>query len=121
METEVDTPRVDIFSSISHHILQLTGHALVVYHHQSEEIFKLGGGIHLYIPTILTITIIIIIIISHHHHYHHHHHLHLDKHIREPLDMLVVVLHLPVRELAGGTEANHQGGRHCATSQTSLL
>ena len=31
MEAEVDTPRVDIFSSISHHILQLTGHALVVF------------------------------------------------------------------------------------------
>ena len=27
-EVEVDTPRVDIFSSISHHILQLTGHTL---------------------------------------------------------------------------------------------
>ena len=31
MEAEVDTPRVDIFSSISHHVLQLTGHALVVF------------------------------------------------------------------------------------------
>ena len=31
MEAEVDTPRVDIFSSISYHILQLTGHSLVVF------------------------------------------------------------------------------------------
>ena len=115
MEAEVDTPRVDIFSSIFYHILQLTGHALVVLnHHQSEEIFKLGNGCNF--PTV-----------NHHnpddhHHYdHHHRHLHLDKHIREPLDMLVVVLHLPVGKLAGSTEANHQWGRHCATSQTSFL
>ena len=124
MEAEVDTPRVDIFSSISHHILQLIGHALVVLnHHQSEEISKVGVGCNF--PSVYHHNPE-----DHHHHnhrdqsspsYHHHHHLHLDKHIREPLDMLVVVLHLPVGELAGSAEANHQGGRYCATSQTSLL